>query len=177
MRAKESEFNSLKTEKKDWTKCVRVNQNTVQNLHSKIIIINKLTDELHYERQRNRNLVIESDQCQTDLVQCQAAYNSTDRLDYERCRQEQTLTINERDNQIIRLRQQLVACDQRDGNCDDRVTFLQDQLSKSKNAHQLAEQQLTKFKNTIEALDNELADCKNQTIELGKQLTDNTHSL
>ena len=65
-----SQLSQLQEKEKDWTKSVQVTKNTVQSLHSKIVIINKLTDELHYERQRNKNLVIKSDQCQTDLSQC-----------------------------------------------------------------------------------------------------------
>ena len=146
----------LEEEKKEWTKCVRVNQNTIQSLHGKIVIINKLTDELHYERQRNKKLVTDSDQCQTDLGQCQSAYNSTEknRLDCENSNKLQTLTINDQDNQISKLREQLNACDQRVGNCDRQLTSSRDQLMKSENAHQQSEVKLTNCKSSISSIRN-----------------------
>ena len=171
----ESELNQMKAKEQEWSKCIQVNKNTIQSLHSKIVVINKLTDELHFERQRNKNLVIESDQCLADLGQCQSDYNSTEdkRIDCETNRQDKTSTITERDNLINGLREQLTNSEVRVGNCEQQSTSLRDELSKSKNAHQLAEQQLTTLQSTNEALDKELTDCKNRPIQSDKQTADN----
>ena len=83
------------------------------------------------------------------------------------------ITTTERDNLINGLRQQLTNSEVRVGNCEQQLTSLRDGLSKSKNAHQLAEQQLTTLQSTNEALDKELTDCKNRPIQSEKQSPDN----